>query len=220
MTFVSALVGFPPPVAIAIVAVVLLNAGFAFIQERQAERAVEALAAFLPARARVVRDGRAGQRDAATLVPGDVILVGEGDRISADARLLEGEVEVDMSALTGESVPVAKGHDAVPEDAPLAERESIVYAGTGVTRGSGDALVVATGVATEQGAIASLTQQASPPPTPACPMPGGACYRLSRCPPMPRARSGTRTACRSACPTARGIWRSRRPSCSKLGSTS
>src|SRR5512144_1993886 len=94
------------PVAIAIVVVIFVNAIFAFVQELQAERAVEALAAYLPSEARVVRDGREREIPATALVPGDVLLIEEGERISADARLLEGALELDMSTLTGESEPV------------------------------------------------------------------------------------------------------------------
>ena len=94
------------PVAIAIVVLIIVNAAFAFAQELQAERAVEALAAYLPPEARVLRDGREQQIPAADLVPGDVLLIEEGDRISADARLLFGALEIDISTLTGESVPV------------------------------------------------------------------------------------------------------------------
>jgi magnesium-transporting ATPase (P-type) len=95
-----------PRLTVAIVAVILLNASFSFVQELQAERAVEALAAFLPERARVLRDGSRQEIEARLLVPGDVLLIEEGERICADARLMSGTVEVDMSALTGESVPV------------------------------------------------------------------------------------------------------------------
>jgi magnesium-transporting ATPase (P-type) len=94
------------PVAIAIMVVILVNAGFAFIQETQAERAVEALTKFLPEQASVIRDGRHQIIDADRLVPGDILLIEEGDRISADARLISGGVEVDTSMLTGESIPV------------------------------------------------------------------------------------------------------------------
>ena len=95
-----------PRLAIAIAAVILLNAGFAFAQEMQAERAVEALAAFLPEHARVLRDGTRQEIQARLLVPGDVLLVEEGESVCADARLMNGVLEVDMSTLTGESVPV------------------------------------------------------------------------------------------------------------------
>jgi magnesium-transporting ATPase (P-type) len=118
-------------IAIAVIAVVLLNAVFAFLQERQAERSVEALAAFIPITTRVVRDGVAATVDAADLVPGDLVLVGEGDRISADARLVSGEIEVDISALTGESAPV-------PRTAP-----DTVFSGTLCTSGDARAEVLA-----------------------------------------------------------------------------
>ena len=106
-----------PVLAAAIVAVIFLNALFAFVQERQAERAVEALKQYLPRTATVRRDGSRVQVDARTLVPGDVLIIAEGDRISADARLLEGAVEVDTSTLTGESAPAYRvaGDD---EDSP------------------------------------------------------------------------------------------------------
>ena len=96
------------PLAVAIVAVIVLNALFAFVQELQAERATEALKRYLPPRARVRRGGRTMEVEAATLVPGDVLLISEGDRLSADARLTEGSVEVDMAPLTGESQPVTR----------------------------------------------------------------------------------------------------------------
>lgn len=96
------------PLAIAVVAVIVLNAVFAFAQELQAERAIEALQEFLPAQARVRRNGEVIQIDARLLVPGDVLRVEEGDRLSANARLIDGSVEIDASPLTGESQPVAR----------------------------------------------------------------------------------------------------------------
>jgi magnesium-transporting ATPase (P-type) len=96
-------------VAVTIVVVILLNAFFAFAQEMQAERATEALKEYLPERARVRRDGRVQEVEAVGLVPGDVLLLSEGDRLSADARILAGSVEVDMAALTGESQTVGRG---------------------------------------------------------------------------------------------------------------
>jgi magnesium-transporting ATPase (P-type) len=101
-----ALVADLAPLAAAIVAVIVLNAAFAFMQELQAERATEALREFLPAQAKVRRDGRERDIDARELVPGDVILLSEGDRLSADARLVDGALEVDMSPLTGEPQPL------------------------------------------------------------------------------------------------------------------
>jgi magnesium-transporting ATPase (P-type) len=104
--------------AVAIVAVIVLNALLAFAQEQQAERAVEALAAFLPEEATIVRDGVRREVPASTLVPGDVLVVEEGARICADARLLTGGVEVDASTLTGESVPVFRSADTIDISGP------------------------------------------------------------------------------------------------------
>lgn len=109
-------------VAVAIVIVIIVNAAFAFIQEMQAERAVEALARYLPERTRALRDGVPRELAAGELVPGDVVLLGEGDRISADARLLEGALEVDISTLTGESMPVFRSADLHGHERPLRGR--------------------------------------------------------------------------------------------------
>ncbi|HEY7633876.1 MAG TPA: cation-transporting P-type ATPase [Thermoleophilaceae bacterium] len=147
------------PVAIAIVVVIFLNAIFAFAQEMQAERAVEALQAFLPSQAVVLRDGRRQQIDASALVPGDVLFLEEGDGISADARLLSGSLEVDMSALTGESVPVVRTTEEVASTAPLLEATDLVFSGTVCTSGEASALVFATGMGTELGRIAALSQR-------------------------------------------------------------
>ncbi|MGZ5312861.1 MAG: HAD-IC family P-type ATPase, partial [Solirubrobacterales bacterium] len=107
------------PVAIAIVVLIVVNALFAFAQELQAERAVEALAAYLPSQARVIRDGGERRIDTRELVPGDVLLIEEGDRVSADARLLSGAVELDMSTLTGESEPVDRTAELADTGVPL-----------------------------------------------------------------------------------------------------
>jgi len=150
-----------------IAAIVVLNAGFGFFQEVRAARAVLALTEAVEVRAVVVRDGEQRAVDVRDLVVGDLVRLREGDRVPADARVVsEMGLEVDESALTGESVPVAKRVEPADGAIALAERVSMVYAGTGVTRGSGLALVVAAGRSTEQGNIAVLTEQASPPPTP------------------------------------------------------
>ena len=99
-------------VGIAVVLVIMLNAAFAFVQELQAERAVEALAQYMPQRVTALRDGEPAVIEATGLVPGDVVLLEEGERIAADMRLLSGAVEVDLSALTGESVPVARSAES------------------------------------------------------------------------------------------------------------
>ncbi len=101
------------PLGIAIVAVIVLNAVFAFAQEQQAARAVEALRRYLPQQATVRRDGARVLADATEIVPGDVLVVAEGDRISADARLIKGSIDIDMSTLTGESQPVYRSAELV-----------------------------------------------------------------------------------------------------------
>ncbi|MGN6243783.1 MAG: cation-translocating P-type ATPase [Motilibacteraceae bacterium] len=154
-----ALVAGTPVLAAAIVGVVLLNAGFAFAQERHAERAVEALGEFLPPRATVVRDGHRTGVDARELVPGDVLLLEEGDAVSADARLLEGALEVDLSTLTGESAPVERQAGAHDPGGALITVPDMVFSGTTVVGGSARAVVVATGRRTELGRIASLTER-------------------------------------------------------------
>lgn len=147
------------PLAVAIVVVILLNAGFAFVQERHAEQAVEALSAYLPPQARVFRDGKEIHVDARSLVPGDVMIVGEGDRVSADARLLTGSLEVDTSTLTGESVPVSVAVDNGDSHVPLIQARDIVFSGTTCTAGEATAVVFATGMRTELGRIAALSQR-------------------------------------------------------------
>jgi len=147
------------PVAIAVVVVILLNAGFAFAQEMQAERAVEALAGFIPAQAKVVRDRRHQVIEARELVPGDVLLIEEGDRISADARLLSGGIEVDASALTGESMPVFRAADLFDRGVPLLQARDLVFSGTSCTEGEARAVVWATGMNTELGRIAALSER-------------------------------------------------------------
>ena len=149
-----------PRLAVAIAAVIFLNAGFSFTQELQAERAVEALAAFLPERARVLRDGNRTDTQARLLVPGDVLLIEEGERICADARLMAGTVEVDMSTLTGESVPVTRSADATDASVPLLQAGDVVFSGTECTGGEARAMVTATGMHTELGRIAALSQRA------------------------------------------------------------
>ncbi len=150
-----------------ILAIVVLNAILGFWQEAGAERAIRALTEAFSHEARVVRDAVEQTIPADEVVPGDVLVVREGDRVAADARVLRSSaLEVDESALTGESLPVEKLADPVPRGAPLAERSSMLHAGTGITRGHGRAVVCATGASTELGQIAALTSQAPPPPTP------------------------------------------------------
>ena len=148
-----------PALGGAIVAVIFLNALFAFLQERQAERAVEALSRYLPQQATVRRDGKREVIDARELVPGDVLLLFEGDRISADARLLQGAIEVDMSTLTGESQPVLRSAEFADATGPLLEARELVFSGTSCVGGEAEGLVFATGMQTELGRIAALSER-------------------------------------------------------------
>ena len=153
--------------AAAIAAIVVLNAVLGFVQEAGAERAVLALRSTVQRTAAVVRDGREVRVPVEDVVPGDLVVLREGDRVPADARLVAAErLELDESALTGESLPVTKDPKAVAAGTPLAERTSMTFAGTAVTRGRGRTLVVATGADSEVGQVASLTAAAQPPPTP------------------------------------------------------
>jgi calcium-translocating P-type ATPase len=147
------------PIAIAIVVVILINAAFAFAQENQAERAVEALQAFLPPHANVVRDGERHIIEAARLVPGDILAIEEGDRICADARLLTGALEVDLSTLTGESLPAFRSCALDDVEVPLLEARDLVFSGTSCTGGEAHAVVFATGMRTELGRIAALSER-------------------------------------------------------------
>jgi calcium-translocating P-type ATPase len=156
---VLALVAGIPALAAAIVAVILLNAVFAFAQEVQAERAVEALQSYLAPHATVRRNGRPTMIDATALVPGDIVLISEGDRVTADARLLAGSVEIDASTLTGESAPVERIAGSIDTGVPLLEAPDIIFSGTSCTGGEAEAVVFATGMQTELGRIAALTER-------------------------------------------------------------
>ena len=143
---ILALVAGLPQLSAAIVAVIIVNAIFSYVQQHRAERAVAALRRMLPLRVRVRRDGAPADVDGEEVVPGDVLLLAAGDRIAADADLLEAsELRVDESTLSGESRPVA----------PRSE----VFAGTYVTAGEAEAVVTATGMRTRFGRIAALAQQ-------------------------------------------------------------
>ena len=154
--------------AAAITAVLLLNAGIGVTIELRARRALESLLALEVARAVVLRDGRPVELPARELVVGDVILVDAGRRVPADARLLDAaELETAEAILTGESAPVAKIAGALIEpETPLAERATMLYQSTTVTRGRGSAVVVATGMATEVGEIETLVSRVGVVETP------------------------------------------------------
>ena len=157
--------------ALVITVVVQINAVLGYLQERRAERSLEALRRMLVATARVRRAGLEQVVEADTLVPGDVVLLEAGDRVPADGRLVVAEsVEVAEAALTGESQPVAKSTTAIDRDeadpVPLAERTSMLFMNTALTRGRAEMIVTATGMRTELGAIAEALRTGSEPPSP------------------------------------------------------
>ncbi len=153
--------------AVVVLVVVVLNAVLGAVQEGRADRALRSLRRLSTPRARVRRDGHELDLAAFELVPGDLIVLQSGDAVPADARLLSAvALETAEAALTGESTAVAKRIEAVAEDAPVADRHSMVYAGTHLTAGRALAVVVATGGATELGRIAALARTARPPKTP------------------------------------------------------
>lgn len=153
---------------VAILVIVVLDAALGFVQELRAERAVEALRSLAAPGARVRRDGIERTLPAAALVPGDVVLLETGNVIPADLRLLAtAGLRVDEAALTGESHPVDKRSEALTDAAlPLADRLDMAYKGTTVSRGRGEGVVVATGMRTELGRIASLLARGVAPRTP------------------------------------------------------
>ncbi len=153
-------------VAVAVVLVVFLNAGFAFVQELEAERAVEALAGYLPQQAVVLRDGERRPIPAAELVPGDVAVLNEGDRVPADMHLLTGAVEIDISTLTGESAPVTRSAEPAERGVPRLEARDLVFSGTSCTEGEATGVVFATGMHTELGRIAALSERVEEEPSP------------------------------------------------------
>jgi Ca2+-transporting ATPase len=141
--------------AITILLIVFLNAILGFVQENRAEQAVAALQAMASPHARVMRDGKQQMVDTSSLVPGDLLLIEEGDSIPADARLIESvALRVAESALTGESTAISKDTAAIEADVGIADRSNMLYSGTAVSSGRGRALVTGTGALTELGKIA------------------------------------------------------------------
>src|SRR5690606_12160488 len=156
-----------PYEAIAIFAVVLLNAAMGYIQESRAEAAVAALRAVSAADAEVVRAGRRLSLPATDLVPGDIIVIEDGDTSPADGRLIESaSLRTAEAALTGESLPVSKQVTPVDGNAPVGDRRNMVFSGTAATYGHGMAAVTATGMRTEMGRIAGLLKETRNETTP------------------------------------------------------
>jgi len=153
--------------ALAIGAVILINAAIGFFTEFQAVRSMEALRELTQVKSKVRRDGEVIEVNARDIVPGDILVLNGGDVITADARIIkESKLRINEAALTGESLPVAKNIDPLSEETPLAERKNMAYKGTAVARGSAEAIVVTTGMETELGNISSLVQKAEEEATP------------------------------------------------------
>ena len=156
-----------PYEALAILAVVLLNAAMGYVQQSRAEAAVASLRAMSADDATVIRGGVRRRVPATELVSGDLILLDEGDTIPADARVVESTaLQAAEAALTGESVPVSKDTAPIPREATLGDRHNMVFSGTAVTYGHGKALVTATGMRTEMGRIAGLLKETGDEQTP------------------------------------------------------
>lgn len=146
---------------VSIILVILINAAIGFVTEFKAARSMEALKKLSRVTARVRRDGKLIAIPAVELVPGDIVALEGGDVISADMRLIEANnLNVDESALTGESLPVTKDTDVLMVETPLAERTNMAYKGTAIIDGSGEGVVVAIGMDTELGHISTLLEDA------------------------------------------------------------
>lgn len=151
----------------AIVAVIVINSAIGFFTELRAVRSMEALRRLSVVTAKVRRGGTVKEIPARSLVPGDIVLLEGGDVVSADLRLIEASgLQCDESVLTGESLPIVKRTHPLGQEVALPDRTNMAYQGTAVTRGSAVAVVVATGVATELGQIASLVEEAKEAETP------------------------------------------------------
>ena len=164
--FLEGASGLPIDVVV-ILLIVLANAVIGFVQENRAADAVAALADMTAARATVLRDGKLATIPAADLVPGDVLVLGEGDAVAADARLISASsLQVQEASLTGESEAVTKTVTPLAELGSLGDRHNMVFKGTAVARGVGRAVVTGTGMDTEMGRIATLLDETADEPSP------------------------------------------------------
>jgi Ca2+-transporting ATPase len=153
--------------ALVVLGIVIANAVLGYAEEAKAEQAVAALQRMAATTASVLRDGESVRIVAVDVVPGDVLLLAEGDAVAADGRLLScSNLKLAEASLTGESEPVLKQSASLPESVALADRVNMVYKGTAVAQGVGRVVVTATGMATEMGRIASLLEQTKDEPTP------------------------------------------------------
>ena len=150
-----------------IAVVVIVNALIGFFQERRAQGALDALSSLVVATSTVVRSGQTLTLPSAQVVPGDLVLLAEGDRVPADLRLAHvNELSVEESTLTGESLPASKALEELPDDTLLADRANMAWSGTFVTRGGARGVVVAHGIDTELGRVHGLIDSADPLTTP------------------------------------------------------
>ena len=154
--------------AVAIIAIVIINGILGFYQERRAEKSLQALKELSAPQVSVLREGQWVKIPSKEIVPGDIIKFSSGDRIGADVRIIESRsLEIEESALTGESVPVSKHIDRLKTENPgIGDMENIAFMGTMITRGSGAGVVIATGMKTAMGQIADLLQNAQTQETP------------------------------------------------------
>ena len=155
--------------AVVIMGVVAINATIGYVTESQSEKTIQSLKGSVRPYATVIRDGRSAEIKAEDVVPGDILVLKPGSYVAVDARLIESDrLQIDESALTGESMPVMKSAEIIvsPHEIPLADRTNMVFMGTLVTGGGGLAVVVATGRFTEMGQIQLLVGEARPPETP------------------------------------------------------
>ncbi|MGA8046057.1 MAG: cation-translocating P-type ATPase [Dermatophilaceae bacterium] len=163
---IEGMAGVPVDVVV-IAAILILNAVIGFVQEAKAEDAVAALATMTAASSSVLRDGQAGTIPSAELVPGDILLLSEGDSVGADARLIEATgLKIQEASLTGESAAVVKTPATLTGEVALADRHDMAHKGTAVVEGVGRAVVTATGMSTEMGHIADLLDRTEQEPSP------------------------------------------------------
>ncbi len=152
---------------VVITAIIVVNAAIGFTQQFKAEKAIQELQKLFVRKVKVMRSGKLKEIPATELVPGDIMVLESGDKIAGDARLLDAEdLEVNEAVLTGESIPVSKKVCVVKEKIALTNRINMIYAGTSVTRGRCQAIVVSTAMDTEFGKIATLLQEIKPEKTP------------------------------------------------------
>lgn len=150
-----------------ILGIIALSVTLSFFEEYRAQKELEALDKLLVFKTEVIRDGVTREIDAAEVVPGDIVVLRHGQKVPADARVVESHaLQTDESALTGESIGAYKSSQAVAPDAPLAERTSMVYGSTWITHGAGLAVAVRTGMKTEVGQIAATLEGMAERPTP------------------------------------------------------